>query len=164
MYQHRIQRGNLYRPMNITDDDAWDLITKLLQVDPRKRLGANCMPDKEKLEVTRPEPGNLGDIKAHPFFTRGKEVEDGLNATTCGGELRMDIGNLHLQPALNVPSLRDLCIRACVELVSIMDFVSTCDLETIAGAARSDPFRLILNSLVFLHVPRNLSLLRNRYT
>lgn len=117
--QRRIQRGNVYRPMVITDDDAWDLITKLLQVDPCKRLGANCAPVGEDCSQLKPIPGDLSEIKSHQFFTRGRKVEEnGVDASNFGGELRLDIGTLHSQPALKVPLLKDLCIRACAELVS----------------------------------------------
>mmetsp|Transcript_11651 Transcript_11651/g.16779 ORF Transcript_11651/g.16779 Transcript_11651/m.16779 type:complete len:488 (+) Transcript_11651:200-1663(+) len=115
----KIQRGNLYRPMVITDDDAWDLITNLLQVDPHKRLGANCVPDECNSEMMKPLPGNLSAIKNHHFFVRGRKVDDKINASTYGGELSLSIGSLHLQPALKVPSLRDLCIRACAELTRL---------------------------------------------
>lgn len=117
----RIQRGNVYRPMVITDDDAWELIKGLLQVDPCKRLGANCVPVDNGCDKLKPTPGNLNEIKSHPFFTRGRQVEkNGINLSNFGGEVRLDIGSLHEQPALKVPTLKDLCIRACAELVSLV--------------------------------------------
>ena len=107
--------------MVITDDDAWELIKGLLQVDPCKRLGANCVPVDNGCDKLKPTPGNLNEIKSHPFFTRGRQVEkNGINLSNFGGEVRLDIGSLHEQPALKVPTLKDLCIRACAELVSLV--------------------------------------------
>lgn len=38
----KIQRGVYGRNMGVFDDDAWDLIQKLLKVKPEERLGAGC--------------------------------------------------------------------------------------------------------------------------
>lgn len=117
----KIERGNLYRSMAITDDDAWDLIKKLCKVNPCERLGANLQPSvsSDPSSPLLPAPGNLSEIKTHPFFTRGQEVSidcRNINATNFAGELKMNIGSLHKQPALRVPTLKDLCIRACAEM------------------------------------------------
>jgi hypothetical protein len=115
----RIERGNLYRPMGITDDDAWDLITRLVKVKPSERFGSNCQVSdaSDPHSEMKPVPGDLSVIKQHPFFTRGREVNHVISASTYGGELRMDIGKLHQHPALRVPSLKDLSSRACADMV-----------------------------------------------
>ena len=99
----KIQRGLLCRPMGIMDDDAWDLITKLIKIDPKDRLGADCY------ECDTTEKGNFkmiakgkgySAIREHPYFANMKStpVEE-------KEETRV------------IPSLRDFCLRAVTELV-----------------------------------------------
>ncbi len=99
----RIQRGLLCRPMAITDDDAWDLITKLMKIEPSERLGADCFEvvkgSGEGVKNSIISKGNGYDvIKNHPYFEKCKRCP--------ANEEKMPI-----------PSLRDLCIRACAQLV-----------------------------------------------
>ena len=54
----KIQRGNYGRNMGVWDDDAWDLIGKLMKVDPSERLGAEAfewVPPPKKEEVDEPK-------------------------------------------------------------------------------------------------------------
>lgn len=112
----RIQRGNIFRPYAVTDDDAWDLITKLVQVDPNKRLGANCVVNNGE---ARRKPGNLADIRNHSFFKRGNFQLGGImDFAAYAGELILNIGCLGKSKAIRIPALKDLCILACADLVS----------------------------------------------
>ncbi len=98
----KIQRGLLCRPMGITDDDAWDLITKLMKIDRKERLGADCY------EYHTKEQGNFKMIKKakgysvirdHPYFSN------------------LSTGRDEDEEKRPFPSLRDLCLRAVAELV-----------------------------------------------
>jgi len=100
----KIQRGNLCRPVGIADDDAWDLIVRLMKVDPKERLGADCFEyiqgrdgdGKNKINETR---SGYDVIRNHPYFRD-------LNSKRKAGDV--------VRP---VASLRDLCVRACADLV-----------------------------------------------
>ena len=60
----QIEAGRYTFPKHMRDDDARDLVSKLLQVDPSARIGAG---------------GCYDDIRAHPFFARdGKSWEERL--------------------------------------------------------------------------------------
>ena len=119
----RIQRGVLLRPWGVADDDAWDLIHKLLKVSPMKRLGADGY-NFDKAEEDVPDEGNRQDrekaaraiaaksygpgydiIRNHPFFD----------------SIRDETGQAN--PTRPIPSLRDLALRACCELI-IQDSLS----------------------------------------
>ena len=98
----RIQRGVLCRPMGITDDDAWDLIKSLMKVKPQERLGSECF---EYVKGQNGEPNKMiqkGDgyyaLRNHPYFA-------GYQSSPPQDE------------TMPIPTLRDLCIRACGQLV-----------------------------------------------
>jgi len=99
----KISRCLLFRPMAITDDNAWHLITSIMKVNPSERLGANCFQYKRKEgngENQMIETGQGYDvIRKHPYFAGCS------TATSYETEIRP------------VPTLRDLCIRPCAELV-----------------------------------------------
>ena len=110
----KIERGLLQRPWGIADDKAWDLIQKLLQVDRKKRLGANCFEYKIGSNGEKNEIHNNGRgydvIREHPYFASVKE--DYLSSPSTENDKNQLDQNVNL-----VPSLRDLCIRACTELI-----------------------------------------------
>mmetsp|Transcript_10498 Transcript_10498/g.25354 ORF Transcript_10498/g.25354 Transcript_10498/m.25354 type:complete len:802 (-) Transcript_10498:28-2433(-) len=88
----KIKRGLLTRsPFGIPDDPTWDLIQKLMNVDPAKRLGA------DSFEV---ENGKLVENKGYDVL-RQHEYFKGVD------------GN---DKTHTIPSLQDLCILACVDL------------------------------------------------
>ena len=98
----KIQRGLLCRPMGITDENAWDLITKLMKVKPKDRFGSECF---KYVKGENGEPNKMietGDgydtIRSHPYFAGMK---------SCPPQ----------EETMPVPSLKDLCIRACGQLV-----------------------------------------------
>lgn len=99
----KIPRGLLCRPMGISDDTAWDLITSLMKVEPNERLGAKCFQyvrGENNDENQMIEMGEGYDvIRRHPYF-KG-----------C------DSAKTELQETVLIPSLKDLCIRPCTELV-----------------------------------------------
>ncbi len=99
----RIKRGLLCRPMGITDDDAWDLISSLMRVNPKDRLGADCF------EYDTTQPGNFkmvkksngySSIRDHPYFQKFADPK-----------------NIIQDDERVIPSLRDLCLRAVAALV-----------------------------------------------
>ncbi|GFH52917.1 hypothetical protein CTEN210_09393 [Chaetoceros tenuissimus] len=106
----KIQRGLLCRPTGIADDDAWDLITKLMKVEPSERLGADCfkyIPGKDgaRNQMVQKEYGKGYDsIRNHPYF---KDLHE--------EEMRKRSSNSH-ENKRPIPSLRDLCVPACAEL------------------------------------------------
>lgn len=98
----KIQRGILCRPMGIVDDHAWDLIVKLMKVDPRERLGAECFEyvagkDGERNKMVQKGHG-YDQIWSHPYFA----------------DFNKNMASQKIRP---IPSLRDLCIAACADLV-----------------------------------------------
>lgn len=99
----KINRGNLCRPMGITDDDAWNLIVNLLKTDPKERLGADCFEYdtsvKGDFKMVKKTNGYT-KIREHPYFANKKGV-----SYITEEETRI------------MPSLRDLCLRAVTELV-----------------------------------------------
>uniref|UniRef100_A0A7S4V1H4 Protein kinase domain-containing protein n=2 Tax=Ditylum brightwellii TaxID=49249 RepID=A0A7S4V1H4_9STRA len=129
----KIQRGNLYRPLAIADDDAWDLMTKLLKVNPKERLGADCF----EVVANDDDDGGSGDdehlkpnkivkhrngydvIRNHPYFSgrKKKSENDDKNEMECDGDKKKEnVVDVTNEP-VPIPSLRDLCIRSCAELV-----------------------------------------------
>lgn len=98
----KIRRANLYRPWGIADDDAWDLIHSLMQLEPHKRLGADAFELRvhPHSRIMKKHEGGYDIIRQHSYFTGGSE----------DGQTTVD------KESSPVPSLRDLCIRACAEL------------------------------------------------
>lgn len=100
----KISRCLLFRPMAITDDDAWDLITNMMKVNPNERLGASCFQYKRKIEEAEEnemiETGKGYDvIRNHPYFAGCSTI------------------NSNESENRPIPTLRDLCIKPCAELV-----------------------------------------------
>ena len=91
----KIKRCNLTRNhWGIANDDAWDLISKLLVYEPSQRLGADCF-EVQNGQVTKSEGYDV--LRNHKFFDPIRN-EPNLDSITP------------------LPSLQDLCIRACAEL------------------------------------------------
>jgi hypothetical protein len=89
----RISRGLLPRnTWGIPDDDAWDFISKLMQVKQEVRLGADCFKVNSNKVVAK--EGGYDILRSHKYFEKTN---------------RHDKTNI-------LPSLQDLCIRACAEL------------------------------------------------
>ena len=92
----RIKRGLL--PKNtwgIPDEDAWDLTTKLMQLKQEDRLGADCFKVESGKVVAK--EGGYDVLRSHKYF----ENVDRNDKTTV------------------LPSLQDLCVRACADLVKL---------------------------------------------
>ncbi len=147
----KIQRGLLRRPMGITDDDAWDLIEKLIKLNPKERLGADCYEydttEKGNFKVIKRSNG-YDAIRNHPYFAN---VE-------CTPKDRKEETRVF-------PSLRDLCLRAVTELVEKDSLNLDIDKEHPQGCGSShDMLRLnqkdrgcvmdILEKLRLLNNPR----------
>ena len=124
----KIQRGVYGRSMGLYDDDAWDLVTKFLKVDPKDRLGAGCFEwipppkdndgDASKIEESDDSQSKpIGKviehgegyeiIRQHPFFAEHmSDIEKQINS-------HLDVKVEAVQPAPQpIPSLRDLAVRA----------------------------------------------------
>jgi 3-phosphoinositide dependent protein kinase-1 len=61
----KIKRGLITRPWGIPDDDTYDLISQLLQVDPTKRLGHDCYQVQNCKVVTNK---GYDVIRNHSYF------------------------------------------------------------------------------------------------
>eukprot|EP00804_Cyclotella_cryptica_P008349 CCRYP_018331-RA/>CCRYP_018331-RA protein AED:0.02 eAED:0.02 QI:157/1/1/1/1/1/2/138/925 len=143
----KIQRGVYGRNMGIWDDDAWDLIVKMLQVDPQKRLGAGCFewvppPKDESSRETDSQAEIDENDNVHDFApnAEGSSKQKPLGKVFCrlGGydvirqhpffskhQTSLSIQtNSHLsiededQPIPQpIPSLRDLAVRATAHFI-----------------------------------------------
>mmetsp|Transcript_19235 Transcript_19235/g.56035 ORF Transcript_19235/g.56035 Transcript_19235/m.56035 type:complete len:879 (-) Transcript_19235:91-2727(-) len=140
----KIQRGNLYRPWGVAEDEAWDLVKSLLKVNPRERLGAECfdfsdaaMDSNGDNESKEEEKGgnSESDSAAASNSNRSTKVptksfgvgydvirqhpyfaRKGPNGSTVAPEATPLSTNIYTEPH-PVPSLRDLSIRAVAQLV-----------------------------------------------
>ena len=105
----KIQRGLLCRPTGIADDDAWDLIEKLMKLEPKERFGADCFQyiagkDGAPNQMLQKEEGKgYACIRNHPYFANLHEQ----SLKECSED----------EPTRPIPSLRDLSVPACAELV-----------------------------------------------
>lgn len=118
----RIQRGLLPRnTWGIPDDDAWDFISKLMQVKQKDRLGADCFQVKAKKVIAK--DGGYDVLRSHKYFAK----TDRNDKTTI------------------LPSLQDLCIRACAELAKIdANDLDVCDQHPPGDGSKHDLVRLSL--------------------
>ena len=96
----KIKRCQLSRGWGVADDDAWDFIDKLVKVNPKDRLGAHIFEiDKKKRVMKQNDPNGYDCLRNHPYL---KDFHEKLPSEKVKNP---------------VPSLRDLAIRACAELV-----------------------------------------------
>jgi hypothetical protein len=118
----RIQRGLLPRnTWGIPDDDAWDFISKLMQVKQEDRLGADCF--EVKSNKVNAKDGGYDVLRSHKYFAK----TDRHDETTI------------------LPSLQDLCIRACAELAKIdANDLDVCDQHPPGDGSKHDLVRLTL--------------------
>ena len=116
----RIQRGLL--PKNawgIPDDDSWDFISNLMQLKQKDRTGADCFKMNSK-KVTA-KTGGYDELRSHKYFTKTD---------------RQDQTNI-------LPSLQDLCIRACAELAKKdANDLDICDQHPPGDGSKHDFVRL----------------------
>ena len=116
----RIKRGLLQRnTWGISDDDAWDFISKLMQVKQEDRLGADCFQVKSnKVDVK----GKGYDVlRSHEYFAKIDRHD------------KTDV----------LPSLQDLCIRACAELAKQdANNLDVCDQHPPGDESKHDLARL----------------------
>ena len=121
----RIQRGTLLRPWGVAEDDAWDLIQSLMQVNPRERLGADGFdftdaeeeaPNEES--TTREERWEAARAIDSKSFGAGYDV---IRQHPYFDPIREEMADQTALPvqdtARPIPSLRDLALRATAELV-----------------------------------------------
>jgi hypothetical protein len=116
----KIKRGLLQRnPWGIPDDHAWDFIHRLMQVKPTDRLGADCY-QVENQKVTVDKGYNI--LRQHKYFESLTPSNDQENP---------------------IPSLQDLCVRACAELAKqdALD-LDLCDKHPPGDGSSHDMMRL----------------------
>ena len=113
----KIKRGNLRRSSGIIDDDAWDLIQELMQVEPAERIGADAFKlvfaneeDKSGKRRIEEKPGGYDMIRGHPYFLPIREAEE---------------KDPDEKQAYVIPSLKDMCVRA----VAVSAYKDSLDLE-----------------------------------
>ena len=114
----RIKRGLLTRnPWGIPDDHAWDFIRQLMQVTPTDRLGADCYKvEHQKLTVNK----GYDVLRQHKYFESVIDSDENP-----------------------IPSLQDLCVRACAELAKqdALD-LDLCDKHPPGDGSSHDMMRL----------------------
>mmetsp|Transcript_23837 Transcript_23837/g.53083 ORF Transcript_23837/g.53083 Transcript_23837/m.53083 type:complete len:441 (-) Transcript_23837:710-2032(-) len=125
----RIKRGLLPRnAWGIPDDDAWDFISNLMQVKQNDRLGADSFEARSsKVDI---KDGGYDVLRSHEYFAKTD---------------RLDKTNI-------LPSLQDLCIRACAELAkNDANDLDVCDQHPPGDGSKHDLTRLsqTQKSLVF---------------
>ena len=116
----RIKRGLLPRnTWGIPDEDAWDFTSKLMQVNQEDRLGADCFGVSSNKVVAK--EGGYDVLRSHKYFAK---ID------------RSDEANI-------LPSLQDLCIRACAELAKIdANNLDVCDQHPPGDGSKHDFVRL----------------------
>ena len=127
----KIKRGNLMRPLGIADDNAWDLISSLMRVEPSTRLGADSFHISGNLKRTVvKKEGGYDVIRKHPYFSEKSEYE-------------VPALDPNYKDNTPVTSLRDLCVRACAELVrqDALD-LDLCDQHPPGDGSSHDMLRL----------------------
>lgn len=116
----RINRGLL--PKNtwgIPDDDAWDFISKLMQVKQTDRLGADCF--KIKSTKVNAKDGGYEVLRSHKYFAKIDRHDE----------------------KTILPSLQDLCIRTCAELAKKdANDLDVCDQHPPGDGSKHDLVRL----------------------
>lgn len=127
----KIKRGNLLRPWGIADDDAWDFISSLMRVEASARLGAECFHISGNLKRTMvKKEGGYDILRQHPYFTARNEF----------AVPELDPNYKDKTP---IPSLRDLCVRACAELVRLDSLdLELCDKHPPGDGSSHDMLRL----------------------
>ena len=144
----KIKRGNLMRPTGIVDYEAWDLIQKLMQMEPAKRLGADAFElvvDGNKRRIERKSPHGYDMIRNHPYFASCHGIETKVRDETP------------------IPSLRDLCVRSVAVLAhqDSMD-VDLCEMHPPGDGSRHDMTRLSARDrAAVMHVLDRRQLLRD---
>lgn len=116
----RIKRGLLPRnTWGIPDEDAWDFIIKLMQVKQEDRLGADCFEVRNNKVVKK--EGGYDVLRSHKYF----ETVDQNDETNI------------------LPSLQDLCIRACADLAKQdASDLDVCDQHPPGDGSKHDFVRL----------------------
>jgi hypothetical protein len=150
----RIKRCLLVRPIGIADDNAWDLIRNLMQLEPEKRLGAGAFQvvvavsgsvTTRRMNKTRADGYDV--IRNHAYFSKCREDEE----------------HYPVRKRTPVPSLRDLCIRATADLAhqDSLD-LDVCDKHPPGDGSRHDMTRLSpRDRACVLHVLDRRKLLRD---
>jgi 3-phosphoinositide dependent protein kinase-1 len=141
----KIKRCNLMRAPGIENDDCWDLITKLMNRDPTKRIGADAFQVRRTslMRSIVAKEGGYDEIRNHPYFDSVRNNSRILEKTP-------------------VPSLRDLCIRAVAELAfkDSLDF-ELCDKHPPGDGSSHDIMRLKpVERAEVMHVLERMRLLR----
>lgn len=123
----RIKRCLLRRPTGIADDDAWDFIQSLMQLNPEKRLGADAFElvvEGATRRIEKKRSDGYDVIRNHAYFDKCREPG-------------------YVKAETPIPSLRDLCIRATADM-AIQDSLDldVCDQHPPGDGSKHDLARL----------------------
>ena len=127
-----LQHQNLLRPMGIIDDDCWDLITRLMKGNPNERIGAGSYTiDRTRGRVMKCEDGGYNVIRQHPYFQAIHSEVKGYQHDKIKSK------------TVPIPSLQDLCYRACAEMAyrDSKDY-ELCDQHPPGDGSKHDLLRL----------------------
>ena len=151
----RIKRGLLRRSQwGIPDDDAWDFISKLMKVNPNERFGSDCYlvnTVTNKLVINK----GYDILRNHKYF-------DGIMSSQVSSSSSSPSKNA--KPINHgIPSLKDLCIRACAELaIKDAQDVDLCDKHPPGDNSSHDMTRLPpYEKIQVLHIIDKLRLFSN---
>ena len=111
----RIQRGVLLRPWGVAEDAAWDLISNLIKVNSKERLGADCF-DFSNSEEQVPLTDNKAAAKAKKPW-EGKSFGIGYDLIRDHPYFESIRADSSIEEKRPIPSLRDLALRATAGLV-----------------------------------------------
>jgi hypothetical protein len=102
-----------------------------MRVDPTERLGAGCFQISGNLKRTIVKrEGGYDIIRKHPYFSERSEFE-------------VPARDPNYKDQTPLPSLRDLCIRACAELVRLDSLdLDLCDKHPPGDGSSHDMLRL----------------------
>jgi serine/threonine protein kinase len=126
-----LQYDNLLRPAGIIDDNCWDLITKLMKGDPTKRIGAGSFRVDKSIIGRKMccRPDGYDAIREHPYFATVHNEVQNNQSIKC--------------KSVPIPSLLDLCYRACAEMAyrDSKNYV-LCDVHPPGDGSKHDLMRL----------------------
>ena len=127
-----LQYQNLLRPVGIVDDECWDLVSQLMKGNPNERIGAGAYKvDRIRGRVMQCEDGGYNIIRQHPYFEAVHTEIQNYNHDKIKSK------------NVPIPSLQDMCYRACAEMAyrDSKDY-ELCDQHPPGDGSKHDLLRL----------------------